>query len=76
MIFMSPDCPDPAAGLETFFHSLESFTKFTSFRAISSLSYSDRADAQSFVCAIEFDKDLEFFAVAGDTKKIKVKVIP
>ena len=71
-IFTFPDCPDPASGLDTFLHSLQRFTRYTGFREISSLSYSDQAGACSIVSAIEFDKDLEFFAVAGVTKKIKV----
>ena len=52
--------------LDEFSGGLRNFTRFSTFREVSSLSYGD------IVSSIKFDKDAEFFGVAGVTKKIKV----
>ncbi|XP_072045173.1 E3 ubiquitin-protein ligase COP1-like isoform X2 [Amphiura filiformis] len=58
--------------LEQFTDSLSKFTKFSSMRPLATLSYADVYNGSSIVSSIEFDKDNDFFAIAGVTKKIKV----
>lgn len=58
--------------LQTFSETLKSFTCYSSWRELSSLSYGDPITPSSIVSSIEFDRDGEVFAVAGVTKKIKV----
>ena len=55
-----------------FAETLEQFTRFSSWREISSLNYGDQTNTCSIVSSIEFDRDSEVFAVGGVTKKIKV----
>ena len=55
-----------------FAETLEQFTRFSSWREISSLNYGDQTNTCSIVSSIEFDRDGEVFAVGGVTKKIKV----
>uniref|UniRef100_A0A0M3IQ59 RING-type domain-containing protein n=1 Tax=Ascaris lumbricoides TaxID=6252 RepID=A0A0M3IQ59_ASCLU len=64
-------CPD---GLEEFSRVLQGMSQYGSFRRLASLNYniSDTSPALSIVSSIEFDKDGEYFVVAGVTKKIKV----
>ncbi|XP_074654069.1 E3 ubiquitin-protein ligase COP1-like isoform X2 [Tubulanus polymorphus] len=60
-------------GLDEFTDNLSKFIKFSSFRPLASLSYaSDIYNGSSIVSSIDFDRDCEFFAIAGVTKKIKV----
>lgn len=60
-------------GLDEFTECLSKFTKFNSFRSLATLSYaSDIYSGSSIVSSIEFDRDCDFFAIAGVTKKIKV----
>ena len=58
--------------LDEFSGGLRNFTRFSTFREVSSLSYGDPGSGCNIVSSIEFDRDAEFFAVAGVTKKIKV----
>ncbi|XP_045204825.1 E3 ubiquitin-protein ligase COP1-like [Mercenaria mercenaria] len=65
--------PESGGGLEDFTESLSKFTRFSSFRPLATLSYaSDIYNSSSIVSSIEFDRDCDFFAIAGVTKKIKV----
>lgn len=53
--------------------ALSKFMKYKSFRQLATLNYtSDMYNMYSIVSSIEFDKDSDFFAIAGVTKKIKV----
>ncbi|XP_052222820.1 E3 ubiquitin-protein ligase COP1-like [Dreissena polymorpha] len=64
---------ETGAGLDEFTESLSKFTHFSSFRPLATLSYtSDLYSNSSIVSSIEFDRDCDFFAIAGVTKKIKV----
>lgn len=64
---------DGGSGLEEFTESLSKFTRFSSFRPLATLSYAtDIYNSSSIVSSIEFDRDCDFFAIAGVTKKIKV----
>ena len=69
-VFVEP--PDDAESLKRFCDSLHKFTQFQSFQELATLTYGDPASNCCIVSSIEFDRDGEFFAVAGVTKKIKV----
>ena len=59
--------------LGEFSETLDKFTSLSSFREFSALTYGDKSpSSHSIVSSIEFDKDGEFFAIAGITMKIKV----
>ena len=48
--------------------------KYKEFRHLATLNYtSDMYNMYSIVSSIEFDKDADYFAIAGVTKKIKVR---
>lgn len=60
-------------GLDIFRENLVKFSRFKGLRPLASLSYSsDVINYSTIVSTIEFDKDNEFFAIAGVTKRIKV----
>ncbi|RWS28591.1 E3 ubiquitin-protein ligase RFWD2-like isoform X1 [Leptotrombidium deliense] len=60
-------------GLMEFTETLNKFTMYSSLRPLATLLYtSDPFNGSSIVSSIEFDKDNEFFAIAGVTKKIKL----
>ncbi|XP_045782115.1 E3 ubiquitin-protein ligase COP1-like isoform X2 [Maniola jurtina] len=60
-------------GLEAFRADLAAFTRYRALRPLATLSYcSDAINYSTIVSTIEFDKDDEFFAIAGVTKRIKV----
>ncbi|XP_059152150.1 E3 ubiquitin-protein ligase COP1-like [Physella acuta] len=60
--------------LDEFATCLSKFSQYTSIRAVASLNYTHEVftNSSSIVSSIEFDRDCEFFAIAGVTKKIKV----
>jgi len=59
--------------LGTFADNLLKFTRYSEFRPLATLSYaSDIYNGSSIVSSIEFDRDCDYFAIAGVTKKIKV----
>ncbi|XP_028133914.1 E3 ubiquitin-protein ligase COP1 isoform X1 [Diabrotica virgifera virgifera] len=60
-------------GLDLFRESLIKFSTYNSLRVLATLNYSsDLFNNSTIVSSIEFDKDNEFFAIAGVTKRIKV----
>ncbi|CAH1785705.1 unnamed protein product [Owenia fusiformis] len=60
-------------GLGEFTDNLSKFIRFNSCRPLATLNYaSDIYNTSSIVSSIEFDRDCDFFAIAGVTKKIKV----
>ncbi|KAG5873466.1 hypothetical protein JTB14_007860 [Gonioctena quinquepunctata] len=64
---------EPNLGLDQFRESLIKFSTYNSIRVLSTLNYSsDLFNNSTIVSSIEFDKDNEFFAIAGVTKRIKV----
>ncbi|XP_060523711.1 E3 ubiquitin-protein ligase COP1-like isoform X1 [Cylas formicarius] len=79
MIF-GKDCDDKTKssgesgpGLDRFRESLIKFSTYNSLRVLTTLNYStDLFNNSTIVSSIEFDKDNEFFAIAGVTRKIKV----
>ena len=60
------------SSLKSFKDGLTKYTKYSGWKELSSLSYGEPHNSCSIVSSIEFDKDAQFFAVAGVTKKIKV----
>ena len=58
--------------LHQFSDGLYRFTRYSTFRELSGLVYTDPNLNSSIVSSIEFDKDGEYLAVAGVSKKIKV----
>ncbi|KAI0228062.1 E3 ubiquitin-protein ligase COP1 [Lamellibrachia satsuma] len=59
--------------LEEFTESLSKFTRYSCLRPLATLNYaSDIYNTSSIVSSIEFDRDCDYFAIAGVTKKIKV----
>ncbi|KAM8930606.1 E3 ubiquitin-protein ligase COP1 [Pelodytes ibericus] len=62
-----------ASQLDEFQECLSKFTRYNSVRPLATLSYaSDLYNGSSIVSSIEFDRDCDYFAIAGVTKKIKV----
>uniref|UniRef100_A0A6V7I0B4 RING-type domain-containing protein n=1 Tax=Bracon brevicornis TaxID=1563983 RepID=A0A6V7I0B4_9HYME len=60
-------------GLDVFRENLVKFSRYNSLRPLATLNYSsDIFNNSTIVSSIEFDKDNEFFAIAGVTKRIKV----
>lgn len=59
--------------LSKFGKTLSHITQYHSLKPLATLSYSaDMLSNSNIVSSIEFDKDNEFFAIAGVTKKIKL----
>lgn len=62
-----------SSGLNVFRENLVKFSRYNSLRPLATLNYSsDLFNNSTIVSSIEFDKDNEFFAIAGVTKRIKV----
>ncbi|XP_046385178.1 E3 ubiquitin-protein ligase COP1-like isoform X1 [Ischnura elegans] len=60
-------------GLDLFRENLVKFSRYSTLRPLATLNYSsDIFNNSTIVSSIEFDKDNEFFAIAGVTKRIKV----
>ncbi|KAK6978488.1 E3 ubiquitin-protein ligase RFWD2 [Biomphalaria glabrata] len=60
--------------LDQFATCMSKFLQYTSIKAVASLNYTHEVftNSSSIVSSIEFDRDCDFFAIAGVTKKIKV----
>ena len=59
--------------LDLFRENLIKFSKYSALRPLATLNYSnDSTYSSTIVSSIEFDKDQEFFAIAGVTKRIKI----
>jgi E3 ubiquitin-protein ligase RFWD2 len=73
-LFLSSSGDDTSTdGLQEFRETLNKLTVHNSLRPLATLCYtSDPFSGSSIVSSIEFDKDNEFFAIAGVTKKIKL----
>ncbi|XP_046749873.1 E3 ubiquitin-protein ligase COP1-like isoform X1 [Diprion similis] len=65
--------PGTSSGLDVFRENLVKFLRYNSLQTLATLNYSsDMFNNSTIVSSIEFDKDNEFFAIAGVTKRIKV----
>lgn len=60
------------SALSSFCSTISKFTKFSHFEHVNTLRYGDIFNTSSIVSSIEFDRDDEYFATAGVTKKIKI----
>ncbi|XP_053669845.1 E3 ubiquitin-protein ligase COP1-like [Anopheles nili] len=61
------------SSLDTFRESLIKFSKYSALRPLATLNYSNDTNyVSTIVSSIEFDKDSEYFAIAGVTKRIKI----
>ncbi|KAF9159850.1 coatomer subunit alpha [Actinomortierella ambigua] len=60
------------SALSSFSTTISKFTRYSRFEHINTLRYGDIFNTSSIVSSIEFDRDDEFFATAGVTKKIKI----
>ncbi|KAI9283094.1 WD40-repeat-containing domain protein [Umbelopsis sp. AD052] len=58
--------------LVDFSSTINKFAKHSQFKVVATLRYGDISSTSSIVSAIEFDRDDEYFATAGVTKKIKI----
>ncbi|GJJ72634.1 E3 ubiquitin-protein ligase RFWD2 [Entomortierella parvispora] len=60
------------SALSSFCSTISKFTKYSRFEHVNTLRYGDIFNTSSIVSSIEFDRDDEYFATAGVTKKIKI----
>ncbi|KAG6557459.1 hypothetical protein Mapa_000732 [Marchantia paleacea] len=60
------------SGLEDFQSVLTAFTRYSKLRVIAELRHGDLFHSSNIVSSIEFDRDDEFFATAGVSRRIKV----
>jgi len=67
------DNEDPKIGI-AFSETFAKFSQFSRLKTLANLHYADSFfnNSTSIVSSIEFDKDDEFFATAGVTRKIKI----
>ncbi|XP_071512964.1 E3 ubiquitin-protein ligase COP1-like isoform X1 [Panulirus ornatus] len=65
---------DEDDGLEQFGECISKFTQYSAMRPLATINYNCDVFHQSsnIASSIEFDKDSEYFAVAGLTKKIRI----
>eukprot|EP00301_Raphidiophrys_heterophryoidea_P005037 c12151_g1_i1.p1 GENE.c12151_g1_i1~~c12151_g1_i1.p1 ORF type:complete len:607 (+),score=162.88 c12151_g1_i1:273-2093(+) len=63
------DLPD---NLSAFSDRLSKISKFSKFKVHANMHYDTCSSGSNIVSSIEFDRDEEFFAAAGVTKKIKI----
>lgn len=58
----------------SFSDTIAKFSKYSRLKTLANLHYADSfsSSVSSIVSSIEFDKDDEFFATAGVTRKIKI----
>lgn len=68
-----PSTDDENKSLLDFQSNLNQLTRWSSLRPLANLSYgSELLNTAHIVSSIEFDRDADFFAIAGVTKRIKV----
>ncbi|EXB77009.1 E3 ubiquitin-protein ligase COP1 [Morus notabilis] len=63
---------DYSPGLEDFQSVLNTFTRYSRLRVIAELRHGDIFQSANILSSIEFDRDDEFFATAGVSRRIKV----
>ncbi|XP_024377012.1 E3 ubiquitin-protein ligase COP1 [Physcomitrium patens] len=59
-------------GLEDFESVLTAFTRYSRLRVVAELHHGDLFHSSNIVSSIEFDRDDEFFATAGVSRRVKV----
>lgn len=68
----APEAPKVSKSLDLFRENLVKFSRYSRLNTLSTLNYSNDNMSSTIVSSIEFDKDNEFFAIAGVTKRIKI----
>lgn len=63
---------EPGKALNSFTGFLHKFSRFSAFRIFSKLKYGGLQVQNSIVSSIEFDRDSNYFATAGVSKRIKI----
>ncbi|KAK2650117.1 hypothetical protein Ddye_017606 [Dipteronia dyeriana] len=58
--------------LGTFFDGLCKFTRYSQFEACGTLRNGDLLNSPNVICSLSFDRDEEYIAAAGVSKKIKI----
>jgi protein suppressor of PHYA-105 1 len=58
--------------LDGFSRDLDRFSRYGDFRVVAHLKYGDGLAAPDMVCSTAFDRDDEFFATAGVSRRVKV----
>ncbi|XP_042387283.1 protein SUPPRESSOR OF PHYA-105 1-like isoform X2 [Zingiber officinale] len=58
--------------LGTFFDGLYKFAQYNKFKVCGSLKNSDSVHCANVICSLSFDRDEDYFATAGVSKKIKI----
>lgn len=78
-LHLAPESPTATSrsharqGLDVFRENLVKFSRYNSLRPLATMHYSsDLQSSSTIVSSIVFDKDNEFFAIGGVTKRIKV----
>ncbi|KAF6134476.1 hypothetical protein GIB67_034890 [Kingdonia uniflora] len=62
----STDC------LEPFFDGLCKYARYSKFKEIAALKTGDLLNSANVICSMSFDRDQDYFATAGVSKKIKI----
>ncbi|XP_021748734.1 protein SUPPRESSOR OF PHYA-105 1-like isoform X1 [Chenopodium quinoa] len=63
---------ESACGLDVFFEGLCKFTCYSKFELRGTLRNGDLLNSANVICSLSFDRDEEYIAVAGASKKIKI----
>ncbi|KAJ1916433.1 hypothetical protein H4219_003798 [Mycoemilia scoparia] len=58
--------------IQGFMETLSRFSRYTRYKPVATLRYGEQSSSAAIVASIEFDRDEEYFAVAGVTRKIKI----
>lgn len=58
--------------LGTFFDGLYKFARYNKFKVCGSLKNADNVHCANVICSLSFDRDEDYFATAGVSKKIKI----
>lgn len=61
-----------ASGLDAFFEGLCKFTCYSKFELRGTLRNADLLNSANVICSLSFDREEEYIAVAGASKKIKI----
>uniref|UniRef100_A0A5B7C268 Protein kinase domain-containing protein n=1 Tax=Davidia involucrata TaxID=16924 RepID=A0A5B7C268_DAVIN len=64
--------PKPVDRLEAFFEGLCKFARFSKFEVCGTLRNSDLLNTANVICSLSFDRDEDYIAAAGVSKKIKI----
>lgn len=58
--------------LEDFEKRIKRFLKYSAIKAVSDIRYGDLFNTSNIISSMEFDRDDEYFATAGVTRKLKI----